>query len=263
MNNQLSEKDFIHESTPSGGWRVWLGLGSVALVFILMVFLTQTVHTMRNRQIERSPFFRVTNRDFSLFLWDNPEYMRSNRKKKAGYLSGYHSYPKSTPIPEQADEWVSAPADILFLYHAWERLLGNETFSRAVTVSEFREFLDDDKEWQPKYWESAPQDYRELVVRLPEMDIEDLRERLPPKVLQAFIGWKNFYKEGERINAAVYTEEEVAAFIDHHPHYAANYWRHLYPAYLRSLDSGSEAEVPSGEIPSFLKVALFNNAESH
>ncbi|ADI37937.1 hypothetical protein [Waddlia chondrophila] len=258
---QLSEKDFIHETKSSEGWKVWLGLGIVALAFILLVFSSKWMLDQTHQKINKSPFLQVTNREFSLFLWQNPEFMRSNRKKKTGYLSGFHSYPKASPIPEQADEWVSAPPDVLFLYHTWKRLLSSDRFSRSVSIVEFHEFLDDAKEWQPIYWKGASPEYTQLVSRLLQLDQIDIRDQLPEPVLQAFIGWKNYYKEGKKINDSAYTSAYVASFLKKHPAYASNYWRPMYPDYLRSLDPSSRETIPSSEIPSFLKAALYNSKD--
>lgn len=257
---QLSEKDFIHESKPSQGWKVWLGLGLIAACFIFFVFSAKWVVEQTNVKIEAAPFLQVTNREFSLFLWQNPEFMRSNRKKKAGYLSGFHTHPKVTPIPEQADDWVAAPPDILFLYHCWNRLLSNERVLRPVPVSEFREFLDDAKEWQPVHWSAAPQEYVELVSRLSRMEADNIGDQLPQPVLRAFIGWKNYFKEGDEINHAVHSSVQIESFLKAHPNYAPNYWRPFYPDYLRSLDGSISEVVPGSEIPSFLKAALYNSS---
>ena len=256
---QLSEKNFIHEVKPSGGWKVWLWLGLIAAVFIALVFSSKWVLDYTDEKIRKSPFLQVTNREFSLFLWQNPEFMRSNRKKKSGYLSGFHTHPKVTPVPEQADHWVSAPPDILFLYHAWNRLLSEDSFSRPVSTTEFLEFLDDAKEWQPEHWKEAPEGYVELVSSLTYLDRTDIHVQLPDPALRAFIGWKNYFKEGRGINNSEYTVSQIETFLKKHPNYAPNYWRSLYPDYLRSLDRSSVETVPSNEIPSFLKVALYNS----
>lgn len=258
MTKILEEKDFIRESSPKGGWRVWLGLSLIAFLFFLFVFGTALLSNRTHQRVQQSPFLQVTNREFSLFLWQNPEFMRANRKKKSGYLQGFHLQPKVTPKPEQADQWVSAPPDILFLFHAWNRLIGTERLTRPVFAEEFAEFYQDAEEWHLEYWEDAPQGYRDLIAELSGLEGANIQDRLPDEVLRAYIGWKNYYYEGREINQKIYTVEDVREFLISHPTYASNYWRQFYPDYLSSLQGSAETPIPPHEIPSFLKVALFN-----
>jgi hypothetical protein len=258
MSKVLEEKDFISETRPIGGWRIWLGLALVALAFLLFVYGASWLSAKTHERVEKAPFLQVTNRQFSLFLWQNPEFMRANRKKKSGYLQGFHLQPKVTPKPEQAEQWVSSPPDILFLYHAWKRLLADERVARPVTAEEFLEFYNDAEEWQLQYWVEAPQGYHALIAELPDLRGLDVQDRLPDEVIRAYVGWRNYYYEGELINRASYTVEQIREFLISHPNYASSYWRHAYSDYLLSLNMPAETPIPQHEIPSFLKVALFN-----
>ena len=89
------------------------------------------------------------------------------------------------------------PPETLFLYHTWDRLLGAICFRRPISAEEFAAFLKDAEEWHPKNWADAPAAYAALV----ESDFtDDLQDRLPLQVRQAFVGWRNYFKEGEEIN---------------------------------------------------------------
>ncbi len=252
-SNELLEENFISETKSVGGWRIWLGLLAVAIGFGALVFSAKWIAKLTINEIESQPFLQITNREFSLFLWQHPEFMRSNQKKMSGYLSGFHPFPKVTPKPELADHFVQAPPDILFLYHAWDRLLSSEEWNRKIMSSELLDFLDYDREWLPEYWLEAPEGYRELVFKLPALEKVDVANKLPREVKRAFIGWKNYFYEGSRINAVVYRSEDIQNFIRSHHNYSPNYWKGIYPNYLKSLSESSNREIPSNEIPSFFK----------
>lgn len=256
--DELEERNFIREDKarpPNSYWLIVLiGLGVVALLGLGVSRLLQEVKT---DAIDK-PFLQVTNRDFSLFLWQNTEYMKVNSKEKTGYLPGFHTVNKVTPKAESADDYVAVPPEVMFRYHTWKRLVGNDYISRPIPVSEFVEFLSYDDEWLPRNWSKAPDDYKDLVNILDKMPKEDLTQ-LPTQVKMAFVGWKNFYKEGDSINQLTPNYGDIKTFIDVHPGYARSHWRNIYPNYLKSLGTAdSKSQVPESEIPSFLRVALYN-----
>ncbi len=225
---ELDEKDFIQESKTRPPLSYWLIILVIIGIIALMMFGISK-WTPSERPVK--PFLQVTNREFSLFLWQNPEYMRSNYKDKTGYLPGFSL---TTIKPEMADEYIAAPPEVLFLYHAWKRLVGNDSFPRIITEAEFKEFLASDQQWQSK-------------------DHND------PFVKQAFIGWKNFHREGDLINQMSYTYADAKKLIETHPGYACSHWRNIYPNYLKSLPTADPfSKIPNEEIPSFLRVALYN-----
>jgi hypothetical protein len=261
-NGELNEKNFIREDKarpPNSYWLIILiGFGVAALLGIGVTRMAQDVKSVA---IDK-PFLQVTNREFSLFLWQNIEYMKDNAKEKTGYLPGFQSMQRVTPKAQTADEYVAAPPEILFRYHTWKRLVGDDYITRPIPVSEFVEFLSYDEEWLPKYWSKAPKEYQNIINILDKLPKEDLTQ-LPTQVKMAFIGWKNFYKEGDSINQLTPNYGDIKTFIAAHPGYDRSHWRNLFPNYLKSLGTAdTKGQVPESEIPLFLRVALFNFKQS-
>ena len=280
VTSLFSEKDFIHE--PGRGSSVlppWLW-------FILTTLLACLIwggvgwwqQHFASQQIDHKPFLAVTNREFSLFLGQFPSYRRAHAKNKTGYLPGFKYVEKDGMDPEAADALVLAPPDVLFLYHTWKRLLAADFIARPISSVEFSAFLNDAPEWQPASWKQAPEAYSGLVQALltrPAQDLAMLPEAtLPTEVRQAFQGWENYVKEGPLINALHPTFQQVVKFLEQHPNYARNFWRHIQTVagqkvagngYLEALSSGKFKEdepVPVDQLPAFLKVALFNAAQA-
>ncbi|CUI17344.1 conserved putative membrane protein [Candidatus Protochlamydia naegleriophila] len=271
----LSEKDFIQES-PSLGSRafplwLWIFLATalVAMVWGSMGWYQGVVQHEKKAE----PFLDVTNRQFSVFLWQFPSFLRSNVSKKAGYLPGFQTAKETLELGE-ADAIVTAPPDLLFLYHTWHRLLVPEQVVRSIKPIEFIEFLNQVEEWQPKNWPTAPQDYVKLMESKQFEQMNDLQSlpesSLPVLVRQAFLGWKNYYREGAEINALNPSIAQVQAFLEAHPHYKRNYWRNIqeiagqqilnddYLYLLTQRAFNPEESFPANQLAPFLKVALFN-----
>ncbi len=215
-----------------------------------------------------SPFLRVTNREISLFLWQYPEHMRANAPRKTGYLPGFQYIEKVSVDPLLAEEYVEAPPELLFLYHTWHRLLGNQYFPRPIPSKTFLKFLDYATEWQPIFWHEAPQDYVAFVKQLSgkeeekELDLESLPlTTLPLVVRQAFQGWHNFFIDKEAINGVRPTYGEMRKFLSEHPHYARNYWRNILfearPQYL-TMKGSEKDKVPENELTAFLREGFYN-----
>jgi hypothetical protein len=271
MREELQEKDFIQPTQdPSPIW-IYLFLLSVAILFISGIYswFQNQVDVRRSS----SPFFDVTNRELSLFLWENPQFMRANVSSKEAYLPGFEYLNRVTPKASVSDERVSAPPKVLFEYHTWRRLIGNEISPRPITEKEFLEFLDADPEWQPCCWKNAPKDYDGFVSALGVKNFGNLDDAsmtyLPLEVRQAFQGWKNFTFEGEAINEFKPTFEELSAFLDLNPHFKRNYWRNLLegsePRYLwtYTFETFKPTDiVPKNEIAPFLRAALFNHVQA-
>lgn len=269
MNNQLEEKDFIKEGYRKNPYPFWLWI-FLLTAFIAIIWGAEFWFSgFFKKEVSSRPFLNVTNRQFSLFLWQNPSFMRSNVQNKTGYLTAFQFRNTDTMDPVQADTLVEAPPEILFLYHTWFRLIKNEFAERKITVPEFRKFLDAVEEWKPEYWSEAPKDYVQLINSLPSIKIEDLstlpRTTLPVDVRQAFIGWKNYFIEGSKINAMTPTYAQVKAFLSKYPHYARNFWRNIVDSenmsYLKTLTLGKFEPsdlIPENELTPFLKVALYN-----
>ncbi|MEX2305104.1 MAG: hypothetical protein WD595_02825 [Waddliaceae bacterium] len=174
---KLNEKNFIQP--PSRGVASWLWvLIAIVLIAIFWIFSASMLDQVRSRLWEK-PFLQVTNREFSLFLWQNPEYMRRNQSKEIGYLPGFVSFEgKMTPDPKYADQFVAAPPKFLYRYHLWKFFLGEYVFNRSIPNQEFQAFLAYSTEWQPENWKGATDGYLSLLTTL-EIDRQ-------MKILQIF-----------------------------------------------------------------------------
>lgn len=264
---ELPEKDFIQEGYGKNPFPFWLWLFLLTTLIALLWGSNQWFSGRMDTIFQGSPFLQVTNRELSLFLWQNPEFMRVNSKQKNGYLTGFQYVDNVTMDLAAADQFAVAPPDLLFRYHTWNRLVSNEFTSRSIGKKEFREFLDRVPEWQPTYWPKAPVEYAKMVKELPSSSTDDLAELpvsvLPNEVRMAFQGWKNYFKEGEAINSVKPTYKDMQLFLTTHPHYARNYWRNIVedstPNYLKNLSTADASSVvPPKEMSSFLKVAIYN-----
>jgi hypothetical protein len=276
--SSLSEKDFIHESRrpPTlGSFPLWLWLALLSFAIALLWGGASGLQNLVKKEVQASPLLEVTNRQFSLFLWQFPSFMRYFAKEKNSYLPGFQYVDKQTMNLSTTEDFVAAPPEILFLYHTWHRLLVNESITRPISPLEFVEFLNQVEEWQPKNWRRAPKSYTQLINSKSYGQVEDLQtlseEVLPFAVRQAFLGWKNFYKEGDAINQQTYTYGQVLDFLKQYPHYARSFWRNIEQVenrtvagnnYLQSLFSPTtvipDDPFPNEQLAPFLKVALFN-----
>lgn len=277
---ELSEKDFVHEEFVKNPYPFWLWIFLITTIVALFWGGRSWYGDYIQTKVEMSPFLQVTNREFSLFLWQNPEYMRVHTKNKSGYLTGFQYTDKVSLELEFADKYVVAPPDIIFLYHVWHRLVSNEFTPRPIPLTEFLEFLAYAEEWYPRNWPAAPPGYIKLIEGISthnlvqevgggKIDPDDLQtlphSSLPQSVRMAFQGWKNYFKEGELINRIKPNYLDVEGFLSSHPHYARNYWRNIvqdqYPRYLFSLSSDEIdrlSYMPSQEMTPLFKVAIFN-----
>ena len=267
---ELSEKDFIQDDRakdprPYWTWGIFLSL-FVALVWGLANWSTHQLA----EEYKKDPFLQVTNRDFSIFLWQFPEYMRVNAKVKTGYLPAFAYSNEASVDPELADKYVIAPPELIFLYHTWNHFLRPEIKLRPISISAFQEFLKNNEQWQPPFWANAPADYSLLLEKLdqlnPDVNLQSLPDSiLPRQVKEAFLGWKNFFKEGNAINSVEITYEKLEQFLANSPHYARNYWQNIlhdtYPNYLKDFANKNYAKeefVPVNQQAPFLKVAFYN-----
>ena len=246
---ELQEKDFIQERYGKDPYPFWFWFFILA-AFTLGLWLVEGWFTREVRlEYSQNPFLQVTNRDMSVFLWQFPEKMRVNVAQKGNYLPAFQYEEKVSLFPDQADEWVSAPPELIFMYHTWKRQIGDIWFKRVIPKNEFVQFINYAEEWKPEFWDEAPEEYVQFYRKLGEVSAdEDVSKRLPLIVRQSFQGWKNFFMEGEAIEQSKPTEEQVETLIAKYPTYARNFWRNMYPEYLE------------GNLPPFLKVALFNSS---
>jgi hypothetical protein len=265
----LMEKNFIQNQPILSSLPFWTWIGLFALIILIVIGSLGWFSQVKQEERKGEPFLKVTNRQMSVFLWNFPAYMRVNAPKKSGYLTGFQADKENLDV-SLADELVAAPPELLFLYHTWNRLLSPEFIKRAIDSSSFSEFLEQFPEWQPANWKEAPSSYVDLISLKKYENVADLEElsieELPLIVRQAFVGAKNYFKEGPEINALKPSFLEVDDFIQTHPAYARNFWRNLHNVvnsqYLISLTDQSVSpsdSFPSEQLAPFLKIALYNN----
>jgi hypothetical protein len=264
----LKEENFVHEKNAKCRlpW-IWILLSVAGLMCMWKSgdwFALQI-----DQKVNENPFLQVTNRQMSLFLWQNPEKMRAHIKTKIGYLPGFQAAPKLTPKPGHAEDYVAAPPEVLFLYHTWNHLISSYVFPKPIPLNEFFEFLNYDEEWLPDYWKEASLEYQKLIINLESRPIENLQELselvLPKVVRQAFWGWKNYVKEGEAINSIKPTVRGMRHFLDLYPNYSRSYWCNLFPNYLASFSQEKLQEddvISDKDLVPFLRVAYYNYMES-
>ncbi len=269
----LSEKDFIQNGWSLTSFPFWLWIFLIAVIASLIWGSRGWYESFLQQEKKHDPFLEVTNREFSIFLWQFPAFLRVNVSTKTGYLPGFLSSSENFNL-DTAEEFVSAPPDLIFLYHTWNRLLSSEFIARPISPTEFDDFLKQLPEWQPINWKKAPPEYAQLINSKDYSKVENLQtlteNRLPMIVRQAFLGWKNYFLEGPRINEIQPTFAQIKAFLEQHPHYARNFWRNI--EMINGLEvAGSrylydflnetfipDANIPKDQLAPFLKVALFN-----
>lgn len=244
---------------------LWIALAAVAAALIWGTFGIWSRH--QNENLASTPFFSVSNRQISLFLWAFPQYAPG--AGSPSYLPGFQA---DVPIINsgKTEELAIAPADLLFWYHAWARLLGDKPFpQRPIVVAELREFLEACPEWSPMAWPKAPQTYHALVAQLAKQEGQLPLASIPEEVQRAFIGWKNFFTEKQLIELFRITYKDLSAFLVKYPYYARHYWRNLeldsYPHYLETFTKGPvdlQAQVAEEELTPWLRRVLFNEHQA-
>lgn len=273
----LSEKDFIRNGWSISSLPFWLWIALAAILASLIWGSSGWFQSFLKKEKAHDPFLEVTNREFSVFLWQFPSFMRINVSKKTGYLPGFlttsENFSSST-----SEEFISAPPDLIFLYHTWDRLLSLESSTRPIAPQEFEQFIQQLSEWNPINWPTAPEEYVQLVNSKSYNQLKDLQTlpqtTLPLIVRQAFLGWKNYFMEGPQINALEPTFGQVKDFLTKYNHYARNYWRNIAEVngqkvagldYLSGFVEGTfipDANVPKEQLTPFLKVALYNEQQA-
>ncbi|MFI0434855.1 MAG: hypothetical protein ACH350_03870 [Parachlamydiaceae bacterium] len=269
----LSEKDFISDRWSLASLPFWLWIGLTAIVFSLILGSNNWFQAFIQNEKKNDPFLEVTNREFSLFLWQFSSFSRPHAAKKSGYLPGFETTSQNVFF-SASEEFVVAPPDLIFLYHTWHRLLASDLIQRPISPQEFTQFLAQLPEWNPENWKGAPKAYIQLIDSKEFFQLNDLQSlpqsTLPIAVRQAFLGWKNYYMEGIQINALEPTFGQLKEFLEKHPHYARNDWRNIAEIheqkiagldYLAGFVHGTfipDAIVPKNQLAPFLKVAFYN-----
>src|SRR6516162_7765055 len=101
MASELPDNRMIKE--PKSSVPAWTYLAVIAVFAALVWGGGSWFWEKREQMREANPFAQVTNRDFSLFLWQFPEYMRANVSMKVGYLDGFEYGDKISIEPGMAD----------------------------------------------------------------------------------------------------------------------------------------------------------------
>lgn len=256
---RLNERDFIQNEPRK--WDVPSWVWFFLLLLFCGLFLQFFMWFWHGKPTaSQPPFYRVTNREMSLFLWQNPNFMKKANPDAKRYLFAFDSQDGVAMEPDVADQFVIAPPELLFRYHTWNRLLKKEFSDTPIPVDEFLKFLTYAKEWLPANWPASPDTYEKLIPELPQRQTTDLSKLpqtvLPLEVRIAFQGWNNYFRQRKEIEQLKPTKQEISTFLLAHPNYARNFWRNIDPNYLKSLGVGEE--LPPNEVPPFLKQALFN-----
>lgn len=269
MGKEINDEDLGKGSINRDFKPLWLSLLLVLVVAgSIAAYQVLVDKAFKNRQ-SMTPFLQVKNRDFSIFLFQNPQFMRANTKEKTGYLPGFRE-DNVRLDPIHADDYVVVSPRVLFRYHVSNSLLGKDVPDRPILVQDFRDFLATLEEWLPRYWEDAPEKYQSLITKLGDLPgDQDLRKQpeevLPRKVRQAFFGWKNYFEEGEKINQLASSRSEMEAFLRDYPQFGSNYWGNIlqkhYPNYSELMDDLPQV-IPARALPPFVRVALFNQREA-
>lgn len=259
----LEEKDFIHEEYHRNPFLLWKWLVAIITCTLLFYCTTHFYYSVFAAKYTENPFLQVTNREMSVFLWQNPQYMRVHVKQKSSYLPAFEYAERIGLKPEYAEDYVIAPPELLHLYHTWHRLLGNSCIPREILGNEFATFLTAVPEWTSRFWPQAPEGYLQLIERLSEGPNEKLSllslEKLPFEVRLAFLGWKNYFFEGDQINQFRPTYEEIVKLLSIYPQYGRNYWCNIVgDSYLKSHHQDSAGAIPANELSGLLRAALFN-----
>lgn len=261
----LPEERFIRQRGPRDKGPMWLW-GGVCLSLVALAWGLSAIADSGVFDDEEAPFFRVTNREMSQFLWQHPEFMRRHAMRKTGYLPGFQSKGREGMVVEQADALASGPPELFYRYHTWQRLIGDVVFTRKIAPTAFKQFLRDEPAWHPEKWAAATDEYKQTVRLLNTYDeLSALSElELPAEVRRAFIGWMNYFDEGDAINALVVSVGELKAFLLDHPEYRRSLWRNVVadgiPDYLGvTLGAAEDGDiVPTGEMTPFFRVAYYN-----
>lgn len=269
----LPERKFIDDTRQADPTIMWFWLFFVIALMTLIWGIGSQFSGFMQEQTEARPFLQVTNREISVFLWQHPDRMRVNQRRKSGYLPAFEYLGSVTVDPKLADQYVSAPPQLLFRYHIWKRLLGDLVFDRPIPEREFAEFLEYDSQWAPHYWPDAPEGYRAVMTSLDPVSDEDLAKLpddiLPPVVRQAFYGWRNYRYEGEEINAVQPSVKDLRSFIDEYPNFQRSLWKNLvddggarYLQLLADPNASQTQRVPVYQLSPFLRVAYYNFEKS-
>lgn len=259
-------KDLIEPRAGKGIVPAWVWFFLLLLIAGMLMQFFMWYWNGTQTAVPQTPFYQVTNRQMSLFLWQNPDFLKRGSNVKGRYLPAFGSEDQVALDHAAADDLVIAPPPVLFRYHAWDRQVRKEFTNTPIPVDEFLKFLAYAKEWLPDNWPDAPEKYVQLIPELPKRQVLDLSKlpytALPAEVRIAFQGWQNSFAQADQISSVKMTYQQYISFLLKHPYYARNFWRNIVPDYVVSLSQGKvdqQSEIPADEIPPFLRLAYFNN----
>jgi len=262
-DDELKDDQLINESYSKRPDIFWKWAGLFALFIFGIWFIQWSVQSAVQEKIRDNPFNNVTNREFSVFLWENPQYFRAHSDFKTGYLPAFQYLDKQVTVePELAEQIVIVNPEILFLYHTWNRLLGEYWIPTKIDPQEFKKFLEYDEQWRPFYWSDAPESYVALVESL-DRESGNIADKLPLPVRKSFQGWKNYIQNGDAINELQPSYKMVYAFVQKYPHYGRSYWVNIFSeGYLVNLEKNrfSDQKISRQELSAMLRVALYNSS---
>lgn len=274
MDSELKEEDFIQDEFQQSPNPFLLSIFFLAIGTIVFTAIVSWYNQHQSEYRKTSPFYQVTNRDFALFLRENPRFLNENVSNKEAYLPGVKFIENIQSNVQEADQLIDAPDPLIFQYHTWNRLIDYPPFPRAIPVNEYKEFLNKYQEWIPLYWKGATKAYANLYKQIqngtaPANLSTISKTDLPDDVREAFFGWKNFNLEKSQIETFRPTYELLKEFIEKYPNFQRNYWFNILKesdyAYLQTFSFEKydpKATVPEPEISPFLQIALFNYLKS-
>lgn len=244
------------------------GIFFVAIIAILFTAIHSWYKEHAMQAKKDSPFYQVTNREFSLFLKENPRFLNTNVSLNEAFLPGTSYIKKISSNIQQADQLVNAPDKIIFEYHTWKRLIDYPAAPRLILIDPFKQFLMDHQEWLPENWKGAPKEYKALYHQIQDGKAPNnlsASPALPEDIREAFIGWKNYTFEQDEIKEFVPTFEQLKTFLQKYPNFERNFWINLVketnPNYLETLSFEKydpATKVPKDQIVPFLQIAIFN-----
>lgn len=270
MDEELKEEDFIQDEFKQSPNPYLLAIFFLAIITILITAIHTWYAEHQSAYRKTSPFYQVTNRDFSLFLLQNPRFLNQNVSNKEAYLPGLQYLKKLQSNLKDADNLVDAPDQMIFYYQTWNRLIDYPPPPRTIPVGEYKDFLSQYEEWTPVYWRNATRDYEELYRQIqngtaPQNLATVSKLALPDDAREAFIGWKNAIMEKEELEKFRPTFALLKEFLDKYPNFQRNYWFNILKAsdwsYLETISFDKydpTGNVPEDQIAPFLQIALFN-----
>lgn len=248
-------------------------LGIFLCVLLVIWALDKWEDEIHYNKVQDDHFFQVTNRDLSIFFFQNPGIL-----EYTGKVPYFNS--AEVPIilaPHFADVDADAPVSLLYRYQVWKRLLYGKLAKEPIYVFRFVEFLNENCMWLPSNWAAAPHEYVTLISSMEQNSETDLSKlsykELPYEVRVAFQGWRSYTLDWDDIRSIDPTGIELEKFLVEHKEYLRPLWinfeRESTPHYLKSFSPAGKfigkdphQKISEDELTAFLKMGLFNSQQS-